>query len=850
MTGQQEQSFTVTGIDPDALPRDADPGLRTAADPQDAADLTIAPEAEDLVPTALDSALDVVDWDPADIAVLSEPIETIDFVVAGVTWDIADAGQVRDVSLRVREDEGWSDWSSLEIHDGQERPGLTRVGTEPLVSSGGDAVQVRIATVDGEAPAGLDLQVIDPGTAPTDGAVAPASPASPHLETVERVSTGDLDLAEAAEHMDRSESSASAEVQPTAPSSVTSAQAADLLKPAIVTRSQWGADEAITTDWGSPSTQLKAMYIHHTAGSNTYTRAGAYEQIRGIHRYHASTLGWGDIGYQFLVDRYGVIYEGRRGAIDAPVIGAQAGGFNTDTIGVSAMGRFDDSSAGAQPPAVMVSAMEQVLAWQAFRYGVDPTATVRLTQSGKGTARWTSGTTVTVNTILGHTTTNATECPGPYLMAQLPSIRSRVAASVDAAEKLQGQEPGIPEAPGLPAASYILSADGMQARTSWNPVPGATHYQIMYRAQPHGGGGISTQPWLAGRTTQGTSLTLSTDPGETAQFAVRAVKGTVAGPQTYLGQHTGPVSWADESAVTRNGMSLVSHAGGVGRQALVSTRAGSSFTVRQASGATALTLSAQVPSGDARVEIVRGNRVVGGMRFQAGGPSVCTLPIARAGDDIRVQAVDSDRIEFTAVAIPRAGQSSHAPTTSTPCQVSFVDNPYGSQYFDAVHWLQWSGISAGYAGDNTFRKGRAISRGESLAFIHRYVAPEATGGTQSPFRDVPATHSFFDAVSWAVQEGIARGYADGTYRPSQSVTRAEFASLFHRTVGTSGQDASAVAFPDVSRDSSHREAILWMASQGLITGYADGTFRPDRQITRGEVAVIMHRYASTTGIGI
>ncbi|MFB2571307.1 N-acetylmuramoyl-L-alanine amidase [Micrococcus sp. IITD107] len=487
VTGQQDQTVALAGIAPEAVPEAAPELAARATEGVESPSIDAVPEAEDLTASSLADAIDAPAGDPAQVAVLTDPVETIDFVVGGVTWDISGAGQVTDVSVRVREDAEWTEWTSLEIHDGNERPGLTRVGTEPLVSSGGDAVQVRVSTVDGEVPEGLDLQLIDPGTAATDGQLAPASPASPHLEGIED-RAGQAQTASAATAQQTGEEPvravlASHTVQPLA----TTTNHESVLKPAIVTREQWGADESITLDWGSPSKDLKAMYIHHTAGSNNYTRAGAYEQIRGIHRYHAATLGWGDIGYQFLVDRYGVIYEGRRGAIEAPVIGAQAGGFNTDTIGVSGMGRFDYSSAGAAPPTAMVDAMKRVLAWQAYRYDVDPTAKVVLTQSGKGTARWTSGTQVTVHTILGHSTTNATECPGPYLEAQLPQIRSSVGATVDAAIRTHGEyrPPGQVQIPGMVTpVSQVWESERLTV--TWLPGEGAERYVVRRRVAPAG----------------------------------------------------------------------------------------------------------------------------------------------------------------------------------------------------------------------------------------------------------------------------------------------------------------------------------------------------------------------------
>lgn len=766
------------------------------------------------------------DSDRGEVAARSGQIATIDFVAAGITWEADPENPVLEATMRVREDGQWSSWSSLEVHPTPRTEETSRTGTEPLITTGADGVQVNVTTTTGQSPKGLQVSLIDPGEAPTDAVVAEQASAP--------ASTVDLTAAPR-EPVD----SVSGEQPATAGTDSTRQKAIDqLMRPAIVTRAQWGAEESWATN-SQVSTELQAMYVHHTAGTNDYTRAQAVQQLRAIYQYHTRSLQWGDIGYHFLVDKYGTVYEGRRGSLEQLVLGAQAGGFNTNTIGVSAMGNYDITAA----PQALITSLNSVLAWQAARYGLDATSMTTLTSraSSGSTSLYSYGTQVRVPAVLGHRDTNATACPGRYLYPQLPAMRTSIAQKVASAE---AKIP--PQAPTLSKGSFQIGSNGMDAVARWNPVPGATHYQIMYRARPHGGGDISALPWLAGRTTTGTSLTLGTEPGETAQFAVRAVNGSITGPQTYLGQHTGALDWSDSSAVTVQGMGVQPHSEGVSGQALVSQQEGSALTLHQVGAATGVTLRAQVPSGSARVEVTRGNRVVGGMRFVAGGPTVCTLPIDRPGDDIRVTVKDDARIDVLAVSAPRAGQSS-VPATSNPCQVTFADNPYGSQYFEAIHWIQWSGISNGYAGDNTYRKPRAISRGESLAFIHRFMDPSATGASSTTFTDVPPTHTFFDAISWAVDEGIAMGYADGTYRSAQSVTRAEFAALFYRAVGNGEGADEDPSFPDVAAESTHAEAIAWMSQQGLINGYSDGRFQPNRQISRGEVGVIMHRYALATG---
>lgn len=804
----------------------------------------VAEEAEELTATVMDNALSATrDVDVEKIATLTQPVETMDFIVAGVTWDIEDAGQVTEVSLRVRETSDWTDWNSMEIYAGDEMPNADRVGTEPLISSGADAIQVRITTVDGENPSGLALDLIDPGVAETDGKLKPASPASPALQQIEGaagVATQEpVEAAAASTTRSGADSADGARFVPAVheqqglitgtAQATTVANQGNALKPAIITRAQWGANESLVNDWGTPSKDLKAMYVHHTAGSNNYTAAGAYAQIRGIFTYHTVNLAWGDIGYQFLVDKYGNIYQGRRGSIDAPVVGAQAGGFNTDTIGVSAMGNYDVTSA----PAAMVSAIERVLAWQAQRYDVDPTANTRLTQSGKGTARWSNGTTVTVPTILGHKVTNSTACPGRYLDAQLPTIRRNVDRMVAGAPAV----PDAPKAPTLPANHYDLKGPGLTATVRWNAVSGADHYQIMYRAQPHGGGSVDAQPWLAGKTTTGTRIDLGADPGETAQFAVRAVRGGVAGPQKYLGQHTGAINPASSSVGTW-AMDYLNSAANPGGKTLRTQKVGSAVRIDRLVDADKFVFGAYA-SQYSTVEVTQNGRFLGTIRLSPGS-QYCGVDLPSKTGSVRLESMDGGRVTYTSLAVQRDGHYGDLSKNGfSDCQRGFTDNPTGTAYYDGVSWMQWSGLSNGYA-NNTFGIRQDISRGESLAFVYRVIDPQGRVPSTTPFSDVKAGDTFFAPIAWAAEKKISTGYENGTFGTNRDVTRGEFASLLFRAA--EAKTSASGSFPDVAAGSPHRSAIAWLAASGLSTGYADGRFHPEWKITRGEVANILHRF--------
>lgn len=286
--------------------------------------------------------------------------------VVGVTWPQGAVAEGAEVEIRERTDGRWGAWTELH-HDADHAPDAgtdeaarARAGTDPWVSTA-DAVQARVVS-----PAPLEgqprLDVVDPGASAADEPAAAAA------------------------------GSASAQG----------------VRPTIYSRAQWGADESLRAG-GVSYGRVKAAVVHHTAGSNSYTADQVPGIIRGIYRYHVTGNGWNDIGYNFLVDKFGRIWEGRYGGTDKPVIGAHAYGVNSQTYGAAILGEFTSTV----PTSASLTAQAKLAAWKLSLHYVDPTATTTL--DGYGTEY----------TINGHRDTFSTSCPGTQVYSRLSTIRSQ-----------------------------------------------------------------------------------------------------------------------------------------------------------------------------------------------------------------------------------------------------------------------------------------------------------------------------------------------------------------------------------------------------------------------------------------
>lgn len=188
--------------------------------------------------------------------------------------------------------------------------------------------------------------------------------------------------------------------------------------PTIVPRASWGADESIRRAPPSYAPDLRVAVVHHTAGRNGYSRAEAAAIVKGIQLFHVQGNGWNDIGYNFLVDRFGTIYEGRFGGVDRNVIGAHAQGFNTGSVGIALLGTYGSTA----PSQAALDAIARIVSWKLDVAHVDPTAS--LTYVSSGSNRYASRVPVVLDAVSGHRDTGYTACPGDSLYGRLGGIAS------------------------------------------------------------------------------------------------------------------------------------------------------------------------------------------------------------------------------------------------------------------------------------------------------------------------------------------------------------------------------------------------------------------------------------------
>jgi hypothetical protein len=191
--------------------------------------------------------------------------------------------------------------------------------------------------------------------------------------------------------------------------------------PKIISRRAWGANERIRRDNPEVARTLTAAIVHHTAGAAPASPAQSAAIVRGVYTYHVRGNGWDDIGYNFLVDRFGQVFEGRYGGIERNVVGAHAQGFNTGSVGIALLGSYNGRRASAAERA----ALTRLLAWRMDVAHVDPVSNASFVSSGnpkhrKGAAIW-------LRAVSGHRDTGYTSCPGAGLYGQLGAVASAAA---------------------------------------------------------------------------------------------------------------------------------------------------------------------------------------------------------------------------------------------------------------------------------------------------------------------------------------------------------------------------------------------------------------------------------------
>ncbi len=407
------------------------------------------------------------------------------FSLLGVTWTDPAAKVTGRVEARTRSAATgeWSGWLPLDTEiDGRTEAGRSGVRgtTEPHWVGPSNGVEVRVDAGDGAGaglPEGLRLDTVDPGGSGAPLAAAPAAhttrttagatrlAAAPAAFTAEDDPTGEPTPGEETpsptddpgdgqtdEPSPTPTPSPSTE-NPTPPASptptpttatpkppasptptVTStpplppAPPSTAPRPPIVSRADWKAEETLNNEAPDYLDQVKAVFVHHTTQTNSYSCADSPAMVRALHTYHVKSRGWKDIGYNFVVDKCGTIFEGRKGGADRAVLGAHTYGFNRDTTGIAVMGLHTDTKAAS----AATDAVARVAAWKLGQYKGNPTGTVQLTAGADGNnlagKKFTAQQQYPFQQISGHRDGFATECPGTGLYGQLPAIRSLAGA--------------------------------------------------------------------------------------------------------------------------------------------------------------------------------------------------------------------------------------------------------------------------------------------------------------------------------------------------------------------------------------------------------------------------------------
>lgn len=378
------------------------------------------------------------------VSLASAPVDLPTLAVVGVTWrDGSDSGT--SAQYRTQRGGTWGQWTFVHVNaehgpDGSEadqasqRTGGAREGTDPVIATNADRVQVRLVSPAGGTPAEAELMLVDPGSSPAD-----SQPTTTTQTTTQTTAPT---------------TSTSAATTSTVTASTTAMTSTVVPQPTIYTRAQWYADETLRDQSEPEYSYVDAAFVHHTAGSNDYASSQVPGIIRGIYKYHVTGLGWRDIGYNFLVDRFGRTWEGRYGGMDKAVVGAHATGANYGTLGVSVLGNFESAS----PNSGTLTALTNLIAWKAdlHRFDVLGKATI----GGH-----------VYNVISGHKDAynNKTACPGVNLYAKLPYLRTATAALSPAATRIYGSWGLISTrlsartfAPGAPVA-YVTNPSTMDA---------------------------------------------------------------------------------------------------------------------------------------------------------------------------------------------------------------------------------------------------------------------------------------------------------------------------------------------------------------------------------------------------
>ena len=307
---------------------------------------------------------------------------TADFDLVGLLWD---SGQVDRLWVQTRGSDGvWREWSEVPVDADHDEDQSRRGGSAPVFTGLSTAVRF---VIDG-TPLSTQAMLINSQSGSTTS-----------FSGVGPVRTGEL--------------STESLLDPPEPNW----PGPDFIRD----RSTWDTSGCRNPEANLSYNQPKALVIHHTAGSNSYSEADVPGIISAICTFHVTGRGWDDIGYNFLVDKYGNVWEGRTSSKTSPVQGAHTAGYNSQTQGVAMLGTFSN----IQPSQAQLNGLTQTLEWLTGWYSIDPTKQVTLSAGASDTGP-AEGTEAFVSTVLGHRDLGSTSCPGGAFYSTLANLRLQI----------------------------------------------------------------------------------------------------------------------------------------------------------------------------------------------------------------------------------------------------------------------------------------------------------------------------------------------------------------------------------------------------------------------------------------
>jgi hypothetical protein len=174
---------------------------------------------------------------------------------------------------------------------------------------------------------------------------------------------------------------------------------------------------------------------------------------------------------------------------------------------------------------------------------------------------------------------------------------------------------------------------------------------------------------------------------------------------------------------------------------------------------------------------------------------------------------------------------------------SFTDVSKHDYYYDATSWAVDNGITTGQT-STTFAPDAPCTREQVITFLYRVAGSPEISGTGTAFSDVSADSYAYDAILWAIENGITTGITPDTFGGSQTVSREQLVTLLFRAAGSPEPTITENPFTDVSEDSYSYQAILWAVENGITTGMSETTFAPTDDCTRGQTVTFIYRDAN------